>query len=967
MNDRRTPAQRRRPLWFAIPIVLVLIGGVWGGRRACRAERAAPSTRQSPQVRPSVAWREPSPSQQGEYPRWGPFGAQPGASATVVAGRVLFDGTPVADATVELWSPLADALAVPFTRTQTSADGRFDFGLQPAATFVAVASAPGYLRSLAEIDARSPLRCLGSMPCESIELSLARCDATVFGRVLDAWGAAIEGAEVRSTSSRAGPAVVADEEGNYSLCVLPFGYDSRFDAWVRVDAGGFASRLVPVSAQGRSRLDIVLRPGGTITGLVTRGNGRPVTGALVRTTTGVAVSAVTNGDGRFELVGLAPGRHELKAEAEHLRGAAEVFVDEAGLLGETVIEMTPLATLAGVVEGDDGPIANEGVALYQGIRRVASAKSQSDGSFVLSNVTPGDARFVVGDYRVVSPTKLRIDQAEVSGVTVRVESRPLGIVRGRVTRAGAPRSGVAVAFSPAEGRTRRFTSLPDGTFEARLDPDTYTVSARTAEGRSPPLTVTVEDGKTTEGVEVELSIDSSVSGVVVDERGDAVAGAEVVLTQPGADDRWLAATDVNGEFRVGALTAGVAYELQIADATGVLALAEDSRGSVSTPADGTPVDGLRLVVQRDRLTISGLVVDANGAPVEDVDVMATVVASSAANEAVSEWALLSSGPVPQLGPGSRTREDGRFTITGLSDDVYELRARAWSGGRASLERVRAGASGVRLELIAAGALEGTLVGFPEQVDVALAARHGESPLFRRRGVVHGATFEIPGLAPGDYEVIVSTRDQVMRRAVVIEAGETTTVEMVRPDQRGELRGSAIDVDSGAPLGGARCALLPHDGAPFPQHLSSALHAASDAQGVFRIRDIPVGELEVVCTRGEPQAAGYALVTISAGANEVTVPAVGSGTSSPNARSVGLAVDVSAFPRVVSLVMADSPAAEAGVAVGDVVATIDGFAADRLPARGIFTLLYGRAPGTTVRLQLVRAGADRAVTLTVGGS
>lgn len=67
---------------------------------------------------------------------------------------------------------------------------------------------------------------------------------------------------------------------------------------------------------------------------------------------------------------------------------------------------------------------------------------------------------------------------------------------------------------------------------------------------------------------------------------------------------------------------------------------------------------------------------------------------------------------------------------------------------------------------------------------------------------------------------------------------------------------------------------------------------------------------------------------------------------------------------IDAVVVGSPAAAAGLAVDDVIVTVDGRAAADLELSAVRDVLRDRAPGTVVRLGVVRAGARREVALTL---
>ena len=234
-------------------------GTVWRGTGGIGATQSAP---------PTVAGVA--------VPAW--FG-QRGAPVRRIAGRVTFEGAPVAGATVELASELTDAGLLAKPKKKTTADGRFDFGTQPPARFTVAAVADGHGPAIVELDARDP-----STKTDAIELRLAGCAASLFGHVNDSSGGPIAAAQVCSAASvgfmpsRGVACVTADGSGAYSICLSP-----RQET-VTVSAPGYGAISNHVEYRGRRvQRDYALTPEATVVGRVVRADtNAPVPGASVR-------------------------------------------------------------------------------------------------------------------------------------------------------------------------------------------------------------------------------------------------------------------------------------------------------------------------------------------------------------------------------------------------------------------------------------------------------------------------------------------------------------------------------------------------------------------------------------------------------------------------------------------------------------------------------------------------------------
>ena len=158
---------------------------------------------------------------------------------------------------------------------------------------------------------------------------------------------------------------------------------------------------------------------------------------------------------------------------------------------------------------------------------------------------------------------------------------PAGSVSGRVLDAdtGTPLIGVGVgshelgwSLTDANGRYT-ISRLPNGRHKIWIQGE-YIASAV-----APPVTVSVEDGRAVSGVDFRIRLEGSVSGRVLDDRGEPVRGVGVVAisqqfgqAEPGGDpavaDSALsygmtqaAETDAQGQYQIWRLRGGVAYRI----------------------------------------------------------------------------------------------------------------------------------------------------------------------------------------------------------------------------------------------------------------------------------------------------------------------------------------------------------------------------------------------------------------------
>lgn len=363
---------------------------------------------------------------------------------------------------------------------------------------------------------------------------------------------------------------VSARDGTFRLAPVPPG---RVRVLVRhpqyVDG---LSEVVTLNEAGTARVDVTLVGGGFLEGRVTDEGGRPAAGARV------TVSAVrgsydrttrTATDGTFAFAAV-PEAVVLTVSASDDEGAAStrlaVTVPEGGRRVVALALPASRPSLDARVVDDRGyPVA---------AAQISAASLQADAPVRATAFT--DAR---GECRL----------AGARGLPLRVEVRAPGFSPLHATL-DAARERLDVTLTPGGKATGEVRALREGTPIPRAEVTLYTETgprhARTdakgeftfddlAGGPAKLLVSAVGFGTTTVSVSlpppdrlrparlprVELAPEAIVEGVVVDERGEGVAGARVAVDRAptyvaqGPTPRDLAVTGPRGTFRLGALAA----------------------------------------------------------------------------------------------------------------------------------------------------------------------------------------------------------------------------------------------------------------------------------------------------------------------------------------------------------------------------------------------------------------------------
>ena len=243
----------------------------------------------------------------------------PGAELNVLTARDLGGG--------EGWSLLSQ----PGIQT-TDAAGRFAFALPEGMDCRLSVGHPDFLWQFVWPEVADT----------EVEIRLEAADR-LRGRVVDARGAPVAGAEVTLPSSTG----TTDADGRFDLAYSRFSWRSGFGTpesmLLKVRAEGHADCAISLGPMppAPAPLTVTLDPGGALRGRVVDADGAPVAGAMVKVTGPDSLRPLldaldfedrTGPLGRFRIDGVPPGRYQLRARrsgpsapgAPVARGEAEV-------------------------------------------------------------------------------------------------------------------------------------------------------------------------------------------------------------------------------------------------------------------------------------------------------------------------------------------------------------------------------------------------------------------------------------------------------------------------------------------------------------------------------------------------------------------------------------------------------------------------------------------------------------------
>jgi protocatechuate 3,4-dioxygenase beta subunit len=472
---------------------------------------------------------------------------------------------------------------------------------------------------------------------------------------------------------------------------------------------------------------------------------------------------------------------------------------------------------------------------------MASAVTASDGTFVLSDLTPGQMMlnvnkqdsFIQEIRPVTAPARdVTIDLPSGGRITGHVVDKashqPVTSFMAGVTtsRSGG---GMVVMMPPMQ---KQFTSddgsfvlegIKPGTTQVVVNAPGYTVA------RVP--NIEVEDGKSAPDIEVDVETGAKLTGHVSGPDGSPVAGVSVrtdpmaggggrVMRFDGTDNGTTA--DPNGDYTIDSLEPGEKTFTFMRSGY----IAQQKTVTVATGKD------TRLDVQMSNgMRATGTVVTDGGEPIPDVSVSAMSAGMGG-------------------GGGARTDANGAFTIEGLAPGHYTFTASKSGFAPGTLRDIDISSSGpVHLTLKTGGLITGHVTGLTAQeLEQATVIANGSGGRGGPMGAVSatvdaGGNFRLEGAPSGT--VNVSARTGAMFGAT----GKTAAPKTIELEPGGTAQVD-IDFKSGTVIRGR----ITQNGVPaaqsrvmfMPRGASSQTSASAmaDADGRYEVSGLDDGTYTV---------------------------------------------------------------------------------------------------------------------------
>jgi hypothetical protein len=649
------------------------------------------------------------------------------------------------------------------------------------------------------------------------------------GQVIDEADQPVGGARVAIDAS---PPIVVESEADGS-----FVFEGLIARDYRLEAAADAGYAGPAQLRlgpDAEPVTLRLRPGGVVEVVVTEAaGGAPIAGAEVELRSSLPWRAVTGADGRFELPAVAAGTWRVTASHGDRSAATSAPLTVDGIHPRAGVELVLAA--GGVVRGLVRDPAGKPVAAAEvrvvvqgniGWRARREAFTDGAGRFAITGLPrravdvvawhPGGASAIVAVDLAAQrehEVALTLDvTGAIAGVVVDGAGAPIGdaqvIVEPEWTGGVADRAAWGVRGSQGAVTDQaggfRFAGLPDGSYRVRAArPGATEAALWLAEG------VVAQPGGA--AVRIVVGADGRVVGKVA--FADGTAPKAFTVSIGGTHPVPFASGD--GSFALAA--AGGSHTVTIGGPGFVEARVRDVAVAGDKDAD------LGTITVAPGRSVSGRVVDANGAPVPG----ATIAAGALLSGGGAELYI----PDESIGARSTEADDaGRFSLDGFGNGAVTVVAGKRDVGRSASLRLPPGPNSAVLELVLqpTTGLAGRVTrgGAPVADTVVIANPIGaiSSNFF----VITGAdgSFVLDALAPGPYVVYPMLgggggrpKDMYLRR-VEVTLGVRAEV--------------AIDVTPGPVT--LAIHLAADDGAAVPMASVLAIQAAVDARTMEELRD-----------------------------------------------------------------------------------------------------------------------------------
>jgi large repetitive protein len=509
--------------------------------------------------------------------------------------------------------------------------------------------------------------------------------ALVSGKILDAVGNPVGGAQVQLSGQNNTYTVVSAPDGTYQFAeVLP---GDTYDLLVEKE-GYFPESLGGLAVEDYDLLldqDFVLTgfTGGILSGMVRNASGAPIANVSITvdgTSLNYSTSISNQYSGAYSIGNLPPGDYEVKFSSSGYGAVVESDVSIAAGLTTIVDATLTFQSGRGIISGlvldaSDNPAY--GVFVRTSGGTYSTAYTNQLGQFYLANLSAGsgyraycssesgapgvDNITVVAD-QVLDAGTIRLQEL-YAWITGTVTNATGEAVMGAAVRHEGGSFGSNTVYTDHEGEYLIHRVRTDGGPSYRVKAEklpyatTYYVSALTVNDAS--LVALAPGQPFASDIDIVLGDGASISGQVLSSAGNPVVGCSIRIEPENSEystktyttdngGRYYAEGLVPGSYKVRAEINGLVteyYDNQVSPASASLVVL--TAGRMRTGIDFRLDSGG---------AVEGTIVDSQGAPID------------------SAWVYVDNAQSTAGSGSDQTDGDGRYRVEGLPTDVYRVRA-----------------------------------------------------------------------------------------------------------------------------------------------------------------------------------------------------------------------------------------------------------------------------------------------------
>lgn len=589
------------------------------------------------------------------------------------------------------------------------------------------------------------------------------------------------------------------------------------------------------AAQSSGKLPGVLRSSpftqekASVAGTISDEQGKPIAGATVcawargnqlgSAQTRFPTCVTSEKDGHYRIDDLYPVEHTVSASAPSFVPNEYAKRLERGQERKRIY-LRP----GGLVEGIDIALESGGVAIRGVVMDVSGG--EVEGAFVSSGgggwwwrSTGSSVAFTDAEGKFelwVEPGETSVNaRAEgyatgrqsgaAPGHAFEVYLTPESVIVGQVVMAGTsePVAGVKVGRSQWRFGNNEASGVTDEEGHFRIDglePGSYKLTAFAPElyGLA-NQTVHLGLGQTSDPIVIEVHEAYAIEGQVLIGGEEPCGEATVRVKDHETDQQGGDQADDEGNVVIESVLPGT-YNVEVfcqgtvaAETYGKIEIKDESiTGQVWEVTEG--------------YAMRGGVFDANGEPVEDARISATMVGGAEARaKASNAW-------------GGSTTADGSFEVAGLKSGTYEIHVNSDlpdPKDPVEVEVEGADVNGIRIELPAVGAIAGTVRdqnGAPV-ASATVRTEGGTRWQWKNVSTADDGTYKLEDVEVGEKRVVASrgwsnemrapgtSDDDVQGQKVNVEAGKTVQADLVVESESGKITGRVLD-EQGNPVSDA---------------------------------------------------------------------------------------------------------------------------------------------------------------------